>query len=349
KYLQEQNKSFRSAPLLMGITSGLAFGSKLTFFPVLSVPVLTFILIREMPNRKKIKNILISIAAFCLIFFITNPYFFASGSEPVLGIAKNKSTYCFQGIAYLKSLRFGLGLPLLIFSSLGFLLSFKKEKGESCVHDKTLVIAWVIIFYLFISQFALHFGRYILPIVPVLIAVGVGFWLKPSRIRILNTFKTMAVIFVVSATFLYGMAYLSLFWKENTRTLAGEWIQKNIPAGATIGVTEVPWQFQMAPLDEDQYQLKVTGYDLKQLKETQPDYFILSSFQSGIPPVPKQMPPERSRFWNEFKESTQYRPLISFRQPLSFAGIVFNQSGASEDLIYLNPTIAVFERTGLPR
>ncbi|MFH1903735.1 MAG: phospholipid carrier-dependent glycosyltransferase, partial [Candidatus Omnitrophota bacterium] len=344
KYLQQQNRPSRSVPFLMGATSGLAFGSKLPFLPILAVPILTFILIREMPNRKKIENILISIATFSLIFFATNPYFFASGSEPVIDIAKNKSTYSFQGIVYLKSLGFGLGLPLLIFSSLGFLFSLKKEKNESCIHDKTLVIAWIIIFYLFISQFALHFGRYILPVVPVLIAVSVGFWLKPSRIRILNFIKTASVIFVVSTTFLYGMAYLSLFWKENTRTLAGEWIKKNIPAGATIGVTEIPWQYQMAPLDEDRYQLKVTGYDLKRLEETQPDYFILSSFQASIPPITKQMPPERSLFWDEFKESKKYQPLTFFHQPLTFWGITFSQNNASEDFIYLNPTIMIFQK-----
>ena len=104
----------------------------------------------------------------------------------------------------------------------------------------------------------------------------------------------------------------------------------------------------MVRLSLSQYRSS-TGYDLKKLEAASPDYFILSSFQAEIPPVPKQMPPERSLFWDEFKESTKYRPLVSFRQPLSFAGIVFNQNGASEDLIYLNPTIVVFGKTGLPR
>ncbi|MCX5641691.1 MAG: hypothetical protein NTY10_00370 [Candidatus Omnitrophica bacterium] len=132
--------------------------------------------------------------------------------------------------------------------------------------------------------------------------------------------------------------------KENTRTLAGEWIKKNIPAGAAIGVTEVPWQFQLPPLDEERYQLKVTGYNLENLETMLPDYFIISSFQGNIAPIPEQMPGERNLFWLEFEKSGKYQALAFFRQPLSFAGIVFNQNSASEDLIYLNPTIAVFEK-----
>ena len=349
KYLQEQNKPSRCAPLLMGATSGLAFGTKLPFLPILAVPILTFILSREMSSREKIKNIFVSIVVFFLVFFITNPCFFVSAVGQTAGIVKNEAIYSFQSIAYLKSLGFGLGLPLLLFSLSGLFFSFKKEKNEPCVYDKTLVVTWIIIFYLFISQFAIHFGRYILPVVPALIAGSMGFWLKPSRMRILNFIKAASVLFVTVTTFFYGMAYLSLFLKKNTRTLAGEWIKKNIPADAVIGVTEVPWQFQMAPLDENRYRLKITGYDLKELEKIQPDYFILSSFQAGIPPTPKQMPPERNLFWDEFRKSTKYRKLISFRQPLSFTGIVFNQNGATEDLIYLNPTITVFEKTGLPR
>ncbi|MFA7328829.1 MAG: hypothetical protein WC081_04920, partial [Candidatus Ratteibacteria bacterium] len=74
------------------------------------------------------------------------------------------------------------------------------------------------------------------------------------------------------------------------------------------------------------------------------DYFIISSFQGRIAPVPEQIPAERNLFWGEFEKSKKYQALASFRQPLSFAGIVFNQNGASEDLIYLNPTIAVFKK-----
>jgi hypothetical protein len=102
----------------------------------------------------------------------------------------------------------------------------------------------------------------------------------------------------------------------------------------------------MPPLDVGRYQLKVTGYDINALVEKNPDYFLLSSFQADLPPVPHQMPPKRRLFWKEFEALNKYQPYISFHKPLSFLWITYQQDGASEDLIYLNPTIVIFRRKG---
>jgi len=331
---------------LMGIFSGLATGNKIPFFISLLIPFVSIFQKRKLLQKNGVvSGMLWGSAGFLTVLFVTNPYLFLTFPKPLVELGEQTSL-TFSGLLYLKSLVFGLGCPLVVFSIIGLIYClFRKKNRETC----SVPTCWIIVFFFFISLFGKHFARYILPIIPALIFVSVGFWVEPSSGRTVNFLKKATIVFVSGFTFLYGMAYLSLFWKENTRTLAGEWIKKNIPAGATIGVTEVPWQYQMAPLDENRYQLKITGYDLKKLETVLPDYFIISSFQGKIAPVPEQMSEEKNLFWNEFEKSKKYQALVSFRQPLSFAGIVFNQNGASEDLIYLNPTIAVFEKTRLPR
>ncbi|HOL22758.1 MAG TPA: hypothetical protein PLQ41_07910, partial [bacterium] len=132
--------------------------------------------------------------------------------------------------------------------------------------------------------------------------------------------------------------------KENIRTEAGIWIKENIPAGSSIGVTEVPWQFQMPPFDYYVYRVVVTGYNTEELKKSQPDFFILSSFQAPIPPYPMRLQKERVKFYKEFIESGLYTEEKRFEKYPSFAGITYRFKTLPEDLIYLNPTIVVYRK-----
>ncbi|MFA7329177.1 MAG: phospholipid carrier-dependent glycosyltransferase, partial [Candidatus Ratteibacteria bacterium] len=293
---------------LMGIFSGLATGNKIPFLISLLIPFVNIFQKRNALRRDGvISGILWASAGFLTALFLTNPYLFLTFPEPLVEL-REQTSLTFSGLFYLKSLVFGLGYPLTAFLIIGFIYCLCRKKNQ-----KTCFVpaCWVIVFFFFISLFGKHFTRYILPIIPALIFTGVGFWIEPSSDRTVNFLKKTIIVFISGFAFLYGMAYLSLFLKENTRTLAGEWIKKNIPSEATIGLTEVPWQFQMAPLDEDRYQLKVTGYDLKKMQTARPDYFIISSFQGRIAPVPEQIPAERNLFWGEFEKSKKYQALAS--------------------------------------
>jgi len=220
-----------------------------------------------------------------------------------------------------------------------------------------LLISWVIFFSLFISLFAKTFARYILPVVPSLIIIGIIGWLEVyKRLRSLNK-KILSAVFILVLcwTFAYGMSYKILFLKENVRTEAGVWIKENIPEESSIGVTEVPWQFQMPPFDYYRYEVVVTGYDFARAKETKPDYFILSSYQARLSPYPLGLQKERIDFWEEFRSSELYGAKQTFQRFPQFLNIVFKTDVLPEDMIYLNPTIVIFERKlleveeGLPR
>ena len=140
-------------------------------------------------------------------------------------------------------------------------------------------------------------------------------------------------------TFCYGMSYEKLLTKKNVRTEAGEWIVKNIKQSSTIGMTEIPWQYQMPPVDEDRYELIIVGNDYSALQEKKPDYFITSNIQYVFNPL--------SEFFHNLFASREYEICKVFHKPLSFMGIRFNQFCASEDPWYINPIIVVLKYKGV--
>ena len=135
------------------------------------------------------------------------------------------------------------------------------------------------------------------------------------------------------------MSYEKLLVNKNIRTEAGEWIAKNIKQSSTIGMTEIPWQYQMPPIDGNRYKLVIVGNDYSALQKKNPEYFITSNIQYGFNHL--------SEFFHNLLTSQDYEIYKVFHKPLSFMGITFKQFGVSEDLWYINPIIVVLKYKGL--
>ncbi len=337
--------SFRRV-FLAGIFAGLACGTKITFLVAFFIPLLGMALIYN--NWKNfIKGVCLTFTGFFIMFFVTNPYFFLTFPAPLIELGQH-TEQAFSGMFYLKSLFYGMGMPLFFFCLAGMLSAVILLKKQNTYQRKitVLLLSWTVFFFVFISLFAKNFARYILPAIPSLVIMGsIGWFRLYERLYPANKkFLSAVFIFVALWTFVYGMSYKMLFIRENIRTEAGVWIKENIPAGSSIGVAEVPWQFQMPPFDYQRYNVVVTGYDFKRVEGTKPDYFILSSFQAPFPPYPLKLQQERVAFWEEFRGSKLYEERKTFQKFPQFLAFVFRTKVLPEDLIYLNPTIIVFEK-----
>lgn len=337
--------SFRRV-FLAGIFAGLACGTKITFLVSFFIPFLGMFLLRQ-DLRKIIRGICLAFGGFFIAFFVTNPYFLLTFPAPLIELGQHTERV-FSGAFYMKSLFYGLGIPLFLFCLTGIINASILMKKQNTYQRKATVLfmSWVLFFFLFISLFSKNFARYILPAVPPLVILGsIGWFGLYERLRPgYKKFLSAGFIFIAVWTFVYGMSYKMFFLRENIRTEAGVWIKENIPAGSSIGVTEVPWQFQMPPFDYYRYDVVVTGYDFDRAEETKPDYFILSSYQASIPPYPLKLQQERSTFWEEFRNSGLYKEKKVFQKFPQFLGFTFRTEVLPEDLIYLNPTIVVFEK-----
>lgn len=333
---------YRYAPFLMGASAGLAAGSKLTFILSFFIPSLAFLMtLKRDTVRRAVRNVFLAAAGFVLLFVTTNPYFLFILKELFFGAGKSNVSFSFQPWFYFQSLTAGMGAPLFYLAVSGVVFALKRNYEK----EKILLLGWVVFFFLMLSSSAGKFARYALPVVPPLIISGAGFWLNPYPGRkIQRILKRTAAVLAVIFTFIYGTAYETLFVRENVRTMAGKWIKENIPAGSSVGVTEVPWQFQMPPFDYAAYDLTVTGYDAAEADKRKPDYFIISSFQAPVPPYPLRLQKERADFWKEFNSLGMYREKKVFRKMPSLLGITFRKDVLPEDLMYLNPAIIVFEK-----
>lgn len=328
------NPSFKKF-FIVGIFSGLAAGTKITFIVSIIIPLLTSFLIYKRPKNIIISSIY-SAGGLILSFGITNPYFFITFPLPIVELSEH-TPLSFSGKFYFNALGYGIGWPVFIVCLIGLFnkINFMDKR-------RLILFGWAIFYFLFISLFSKNFARYILPLVPSFIILGFEIWIKEWKK--FNILKNITLGLFVLFTFIYGMSYKMLFIKENIRTEAGMWIKENIPEGSSIGVTEIPWQFQMPPFDYYVYKVDVTGYNIEELKKKQPEYFILSSFQAPIPPYPLRLQKERINFYNEFVKSGLYQIEKKFEKYPSFAGINFRFKSLPEDLIYLNPTIVVYRK-----
>jgi 4-amino-4-deoxy-L-arabinose transferase-like glycosyltransferase len=121
-------------------------------------------------------------------------------------------------------------------------------------HRNRWDIVWVIVFAVFIGIMSLaaraHSERYLMPIMPVL-------WLQSSRgINIISGRRIWANATAVVCVSILPLAYLvqqDIMWtKPDTRVLAKEWIESNIPSGAKILMDGMRYRFvQSPPLNPD--------------------------------------------------------------------------------------------------
>lgn len=329
-------------PLLIGLIAGIAAGNKLTFILVFLIPLISFLIVTE-PLKNKIKNIILAFTSFVIILFLSSPYLFSALYQIFYGSGKNATSISFTPKFYILSLKYGLGLPLLLLSTSGIILQIFHKK-QTFKPDKILILLWVITFFFIMSLLSLKYARYLLPIIPPLIIIGVGGWSLEIKNRIFKFFKYCFLTFVVLFTFFYGMAFELFFIKDNIRTEAGKWLKANILPGSSIGVTEIPWQFQMPPFDYQNYSIIVTGYEFKEIEKKTPDFFILSSLQVPISPYPVHLQKERKLFLENFIFSNLYEVKKEFKNLPQFLGIVFKLNVIPEDLIYMNPSIIIFEK-----
>ena len=128
----------------------------------------------------------------------------------------------------------GVGWPLTILFIFG--LSYGLWKID---HQKGLILLWIGIYFYVIGGLQAKPIRYLLPMLPFLALLSADFcvWFIRSsqfvRIRKL-AIGICAAVFMYST--IYGVAFASLYTREDSRIQAARWIDKHIPANSRIGV-----------------------------------------------------------------------------------------------------------------
>lgn len=132
----------------------------------------------------------------------------------------------------------GLGWGLYILSIGGFLLAlYRRNKMD------WLILSFTLPYFFYLGYGYTVFLRYMIPIIPFLIMLGVNcleiIYTSISRYdrKILYFIFSLILVYSVLPTLGNSLRFDYLLKQKDTREVSADWIEKNIPAGAKIALS----------------------------------------------------------------------------------------------------------------
>ncbi|EHN08850.1 Tetratricopeptide TPR_2 repeat protein [Patulibacter medicamentivorans] len=139
------------------------------------------------------------------------------------------------------SLLWGFGLLPLLLAVVGGLRLLKAERWQAL-----LLIPAPLLFFAYVGSQGRYFARYGMPVYPILalLAAAGGVWLGSWLLRRLNVrgaglrlgLGVAAAVVVVAQGLIWTVHNDVVLSREDTRSVARDWMVKNVPAGSTIVV-----------------------------------------------------------------------------------------------------------------
>ncbi len=269
-------------------------------------------------------------------------------------------------------IRYGLGIPLGLFSLGGLLLlgrawmgKLRKEGFFLFAAAGPLLLLWGIALFTYHSLEFTKYMRYVLFAYPLL-ALGGGYALAvlEERLRTLPG-RRLALGTLLALLLLWPLAFVQIYSREHSRVAASRWLLEAISPEAKITyeiwddalplrISGAPWknpEFLGLPIfDNDKNPSK---WKEMESKLAQADYLVLSSGRGyeSIAKVPEQYP-RMSRFYEKlFAGELPFRKIRTFtsfpRLELGPWRVEFDDSSAEESFrVYDHPTVHIFEKTG---
>jgi hypothetical protein len=166
-----------------------------------------------------------------------------------------------------------------------------------------------------------YFARYSIPLIPFLAifaAYGVVWlstsWLKERRKASLAVLVCLIGL-LIAQPLVYSLRLDSLLTRTDTRTLAKEWIEQNIPAGAKIAIDDrvltpplatadnpVPFSQKLYEIVIPNYRGLDDGLPASTFREQGYDYLISSSFKTEISLIDAQREQKRQAFYDDLEK-----------------------------------------------
>ncbi|MBL7078453.1 glycosyltransferase family 39 protein [Candidatus Shapirobacteria bacterium] len=257
KFYQKLN--FKNA-LKVGIGFGLALSTKVSA-AVLLVPVgLALVLgIKTWPAIKKRVlgwGGLIVLTAF-FTFALFEPYAFLDFTEfkkQILAQQRmTKDAYIFPytlqyvgTVPYFYHLKnmvlWGMGLALgggILLGVAGYLGGLLKRALKKGDYDKEalelVLVVFGLAYFFVVGKFAVKFMRYLLPLYPWFILLGVVFWektLQPFK----GIWKKALLGILLFFHFVWLIAFMGIYTQPHSRVEASLWLENNIPPGSFLAV-----------------------------------------------------------------------------------------------------------------
>ena len=199
----------------------------------------------------------------------------------------------------------------------------------------TILLSWVVPYFLIVGAFDVKFMRYMLPIMPVLALFGarmvVDIWLWAKRAH--SGVRTAVIALAIAGaavTAFYGLSYTGIYSERHPAVRASEWITANVPAGSTIlkehweeGLPGLyDYRIQEMPMYEPDLPAKV-----RRMSEllSEADYVVMYSnrLYGTVARLPDRYPVSRAYYQQLFDGGLGYELETHFTSYANLLGVGF--------------------------
>ena len=263
-----------------------------------------------------------------------------------------------------------MGWPLVLAGLTGFLYILfssltKRDRSEKRNFDILFLISGVIIYFI-ISKTKNQAAVYTIPVLPF-------FVLFTGRLldALLNSTiikKPLSLIiagllsfYLFGFTLTYSLAHIKLYTSVNTRELASEWIDKNIPKNKTIAIARSYfWTPGILRQYKPPYRLLMGGDIQSALSDAvlgldkisrQADYIVLTEFEYRdylVKNISTQIFPEQEKVISStVLNEKRFEKVVSFNKEAEFLGFKFKKDFPPHDWLIPNPEIVIYKKKGL--
>ncbi len=351
--------------VVAGLCCGLAAAAKYNCGLVLAAPVAAAVIHKESLLTLRLRAVGLVIAGAAAGFLIACPGVFLNSGKvwQDFGYELHKSQ---EGMGLLfvntasgwvyhltESLRYGLGLPMLLLCLAGAGWALWRRSPTDIY-----LLAFALLYYAVIGAAQVKFMRYVIPLMPVLALFGGRLVMDLRWNRLSSPYvTTIPLLLVVPFTVILTLALDRLMVLPDVRDVALRGIHTLVPAGSVIGFARLPW-YDVPPLSPDftapnaatrkETAQSVVGYTLRVPESDLEAAYVFA------PPPPSAVvlsdiaTEDWARLdypgWKPFKSrlDAEYVPTVYQNLP-SFAGISFGKPDyVPNDLLYIYPRVTLY-------
>jgi 4-amino-4-deoxy-L-arabinose transferase-like glycosyltransferase len=244
--LRASEKGTASAFAWAGAAAGLAVATKYTGAPALLFPLLACSIALP-PHTSRRVGAAAAFASATGAFLLAAPYTILDLPGFLNGLAWLSNSYRVTAlpeppaITYLKHLRINFGSPAVLLAAAGLALAIAQLARGAGRVKSALVVVFPIVYYTFISRQPLVYGRYLLPLVPLLcllIAAAVAAAGHLTASRFSRAAAAVLTVAVVALALIPPLSRSIEFDRSAARTwtndLTHEWARSHIPPAAKV-------------------------------------------------------------------------------------------------------------------
>ncbi|HKA93276.1 MAG TPA: glycosyltransferase family 39 protein, partial [Acidimicrobiia bacterium] len=303
--------------VLAGVVLGLGISSRYFLVTLLAALVVAGVIaIRRHVAGASIRRLAAGVGAAVATFAVTTPYFLLDWSSTRASLAnENTSNLGHDGLSPVGNLRWYLGdaipksltWPLALLAVVGIAVALRHGRDSR----RLVLLAGVTTFLVAISMSELHWERWPLPILPVVVLFavdGIARLAAEASAHVGNPglSPALALAGVVFVALWPAKGVIELNLRESrpsTRIVARRWIEANVPAGSAL-VKEL----KTAPLNDtdlhwmERNTLTRDGWTLDHYVDDGFHYFVTNPGISGNFSTQPRRYPVQARFYRELRQ-----------------------------------------------